>query len=64
MSERREHPLQRIMAVQTGGEGILITTTDPHLARRIGEALRGAYKGELRVRYNKDEHLVRVYWSR
>ena len=63
-SERREHPLQRIMAVQTGSEGILITTTDPHLARRIGEALRSAYKGELRVRYNKDERLVRVYWSR
>jgi NMD protein affecting ribosome stability and mRNA decay len=63
-SERREHPLQRIMGVDSAAENLLITTTDPHLARRIGEALRDAYKGELRVRYSDDERLVRVYWTR
>jgi hypothetical protein len=63
-AERRAHPLQRIMAVEALPEVVLITTTDPHLARRIGEALRDAYKGELRVRYSDDERLVRVYWTR
>jgi NMD protein affecting ribosome stability and mRNA decay len=63
-SERREHPLQRIMAVEAASDGMRITTTDPHLARRIGEALHAAYKGELHYRYAKDERLVRVTWSR
>jgi hypothetical protein len=63
-SERREHPLQRVMAVEPDGEGVLVTTTDPHLARRIGEALHGAYKGELRYRYSKEDWLLRVSWSR
>jgi NMD protein affecting ribosome stability and mRNA decay len=63
-SERREHPLQRIMSVDRQGDGILVTTTDSHLARRIGEALRDAYKGELRYRYSKDERLLRVSWTR
>ena len=63
-AERREHPLQRIMAVEARGEGLLVTTTDPHLARRIGDALHHAYKGELDYRYNKQDKLLRVSWSR
>jgi hypothetical protein len=63
-AERREHPLQRIMAVEARGEGLLVTTTDVHLARRIGDALHHAYKGELDYRYNKQDKLLRVSWSR
>ena len=63
-AEKREHPLQRIMRIEAGGDGVLVTTTDPHLARRIGDALRDAYKGELRCRYSKGERLVRVTWER
>ena len=63
-SERREHPLQRIMAFEPGEDGFTLTTTDPHLARRIGDALRAAYKGELQYRYSRGEPLVRVSWSR
>ena len=63
-AERRQHPLQRIMRVEYGpGEG-LVTTTDVHLARRIGQALRHAFKGALSVRYAKGEGPVRVRWSR
>ena len=43
---------------------LLVTTTDPHLARRIGEALHHAYKGELDYHYNKEEKLLRVVWRR
>ena len=63
-SEKREHPLQRIMAVKADGDGLLVTTTDPHLARRIGDSLHDAYKGELDYRYNKEENLLRVTWRR
>jgi len=42
----------------------LITTTDPHLARNIGEAVRSAYKGRLEYHYNKEENLLRVRWNR
>lgn len=63
-AEKREHPLQRLMAVEDDGKGLLVTTTDAHLARRIGDSLRDAYKGSLQYRYNKDENLLRVTWRR
>jgi NMD protein affecting ribosome stability and mRNA decay len=63
-SEKREHPLQRIMRVEDDGDGLLVTTTDAHLARRIGDSLHDAYKGELKYRYSKDENLLRATWRR
>jgi hypothetical protein len=63
-AENRTRPLQRIMAIAPAGKGLRITTTDAHLARRIGEALYHAYKGELDYRYNKADSLLRVLWSR
>lgn len=63
-AEKVDHPLQRIMAIEAEGAGVLVTTTDPHLARGIGEALYKAYKGELEFHYNKEENLLRVSWTR
>lgn len=63
-AEKAEHPLQRIIAIAPEGEDLVITTTDAHLARRIGEALHAAYKGALDVHYNKEENLLRATWSR
>ena len=63
-AENRTHPLQRIMAIAAAGKGVRITTTDAHLARRIGDALRRAYKGELAYRYSKDDNRLRVTWCR
>lgn len=62
--ESAEHPLERIMAVSDTAEGMLVTTTDTHLARDIAEALHDAYKGELEYHYNKEENLLRASWSR
>ena len=59
-----EHPLKRIMKIQDQGDGVLITTTDIHLARGIGEALHHAYQGELAYHYNEQENLLRVVWER
>ena len=63
-AEKRDHPLERIMAIEANAEGTVVTTTDPHLARRIGDALHDAFKGELEYHYNKEENLLRVSWSR
>ena len=43
---------------------IVITTTDVHLPRRIGEALKDAHQGELDVRFGDNEYSVRVVWHR
>jgi len=58
------HPLERIIAIVDHDGGVMVTTTDIHLARGIGEALEHAYQGDLDFRYNKGENLLRVHWSR
>ncbi len=62
--EKAERPLQRVMAIEDVRGGIQVTTTDPHLARGIGEALYDAYKGDLKLRYSRDENLLRATWKR
>lgn len=61
--ERSEHPLKRIMAIEEKDGMTLVTTTDIHLARGIGEALHHAYQGELNYHYNPEENLLRVSWA-
>ena len=63
-TEKAEHPLERIMAIEDAEDGVLVTTTDTHLARSIAEAVQAAYKGELDFRYNKEDNLLRATWSR
>lgn len=61
--ESAEHPLNRIMRIEDTREGLLITTTDIHLPRLIGEALCRAHKGQLRLRYDAQGYAVRVEWT-
>lgn len=63
-NEKETHPLSRIMMIEKQKDKVVISTTDSHLARRIGSALKDAHQGELDVRYNKAEDFVRVWWSR
>jgi len=62
--EKAGHPLQRIIAIKDVEGGILVTTTDTHLARRIAEGVHDACKGSLALQYNKKENLVRATWTR
>jgi hypothetical protein len=62
--EKQEHPLNRIMRIEERPDSIVITTTDIHLPHRIGEAVHGAYKGELAIRYDKEGYFARVEWRR
>lgn len=62
--ERTEHPLKRIMEIEEKDDTTLVTTTDIHLARGIGEAIHHAYQGDLEFHYNPQEYLLRVNWMR
>jgi NMD protein affecting ribosome stability and mRNA decay len=62
--EKEQHPLERIIAVEDGAEGTEVTTTSVHLARLIADSVNSAYKGELDLRYNKEDNLFRAHWSR
>lgn len=62
--ESADHPLQRIMAVTEERGETHITTTDIHLARRIGDAIAHANQGNLDIKYSPDEYLVRITWTR
>lgn len=62
--QHSEHPLKRIMAITDQDGSVLVTTTDVHLARGIGDAVHHAYQGELEFHYKPDEHLLRVHWER
>lgn len=59
-----EHPLKRIMAREDTADGLLITTTDAHLARSLGEAIHHAYQGALDYHYVEDDPTLRVHWQR
>ncbi|MBE9504416.1 MAG: ATPase [Proteobacteria bacterium] len=62
--EKGEHPLHRIITVEDDDKGTEITTTDIHLPRRIGEALRSAYGGDLDYHYEEESYFLRVNWAR
>jgi len=59
-----EHPLQRIMDISRENSSMVVTTTDPHLARALGEAVHRAYRGKLEFHYNPEQNLLRVHWAR
>lgn len=62
--EQLRHPMNRIMSVDADGNRVVVRTTDVHLPRRIGEALRYAHDGTLTMAFGKDECSVRVHWRR
>ncbi len=62
-AERALHPLHRILRIEERVDHLVISTTDIHLPKRIGEALHRAYKGELDLNYEKESCFVRVIWT-
>ncbi len=62
--ERKEHPLKRIMGSEEHEGALVLTFTDAHLARGIGEALEHAYQGEIDYQYTNEDIMLRVAWTR
>lgn len=62
--ERQLHPLKRIMEINELEGNTVVSFTDAHLARGIGEALHHAYEGELNYQYTDEDIMLRVNWAR
>jgi NMD protein affecting ribosome stability and mRNA decay len=63
--QRKQHPMKRMMDIEEQKDGsTMITFTDMHLPRGVGEAIKNAYEGELDIQYTKGAGIVRVYWQR
>ena len=61
-AEKQEHPLNRIAGIAENAGALVINTTDIHLPRRIGEAVRRAFHGELELDFDEAGYFVRVDW--
>ena len=62
-AEKGEHPLNRIINIEEDADGIIINTTDIHLPRRIGEAVKRAFHGSLNEGFDQGGYFVRVKWT-
>ena len=62
-AEKAEHPLNRIIEIAAEADAITVTTTDIHLPRRIGEALKRAFHGKLAMHFDDAAYFARVDWS-
>jgi NMD protein affecting ribosome stability and mRNA decay len=60
-AEKPEHPMNRIIAAEQTEEGLVITTTDIHLPRRIGEAVKDARHAKLDIHFDEERYFVRVF---
>jgi hypothetical protein len=63
-AERSEHPLNRIMAIDTEQGSIRITTTDVHLPHRIAHALQDAWAGSTSTHYDHEGYFAHIAWER
>ena len=64
-AEKKDHPLNRIMAVdRPRPDEIVITTTDLHLPHRIARAIERAHGGHTSAKFEKDGDTVRVEWRK
>ena len=62
--EKNERPMELIMHVEKDNGNTMVTTTGVHVARRIGEALSRAFKGDLSYQYGSEDQSIRVDWQR
>ena len=64
-AEKAQHPMKRLMGIEEQEDGTTVVTfTDVHLPRGVGQAIGRAYEGELDIQYTDEAGLVRVYWQR
>ena len=62
--EKAEHPLSRIMSIKEDGDALVLSATDAHMVRRIGEALHHAHQGDFSIQYSGDGQSAQAVWAR
>ena len=64
-AQKGQHPMKRLMDIEDNPEGeTVVTFTDIHLPRGVGDAIASAYEGCLEVQYTPEAGLLRAYWRR
>jgi hypothetical protein len=61
--EKDGHPLNRIVDIEHRPDEVVVSTTNHHLARAIGEALNDAHPGELQYHYERESPDLIVRWK-
>lgn len=61
---REKNPLERIMKIQTAGNGWRVETTTEKLAQRLGRSVRKARGGRVAYKWSHNNKFVRVHWSK
>lgn len=62
-AEREEHPMERLMSLGLGPDGLRVTTTGKHLARRLAGSLGRRLHRHPRIRYGSGREPVEVRWT-
>ncbi|RQN38236.1 BCAM0308 family protein [Paraburkholderia tropica] len=57
------HALERIMDIQVQSDGVRVSTTGPHVLRKLTAAMLRAHHGRLSIEYRDGERLLRARWS-
>lgn len=58
------NPLERVISMHSGMDGMIIETTDSKLAEQLGRALQRAHSGELQIDWQGAPVVCRVHWER
>jgi hypothetical protein len=63
--QRLQHPLQRLIdTVPLKDGGVELSFTEYHLPKGVGEAVKNAYQGELRINFAEESGHERISWQR
>lgn len=62
--EKARSPLKRLINIEEEDGRLVLNFTDDHLARRVGEAVGRAHKGEIEIKYQEEARFVKVFWHR
>jgi hypothetical protein len=57
-------PLERIMTLKEGRDGITVSATTEHLIARIGKSIQRDFGGDLDLRYAPEDKFALVHWHR
>lgn len=61
---QEERPLERIIRMKQGRNGIEISTTTEHLVARIAKSIHRVFGGELELKYAPEEKFAVAHWHR
>ncbi|MDL1955800.1 MAG: 60S ribosomal export protein NMD3 [Candidatus Desulfofervidus auxilii] len=62
--EIERSPVKKLINTEETEEGLVFNFTDDSLARRVGEAVARAHKGELEMKYLEGAKFIYVAWQR